>query len=517
MKDLLLAIDAGGTALKVVLFDAGGTLVAEEEAALETVHHPDGRVERDADGFWGASVEAVRRITARVDPARIAAVGVTGFGNGIFMVDGNGRQTRPGIVSVDQRAKPIVDAIEAGGDARAIEDVTGHRIWGGQTLFQILNAVRAEPAVMERTRWALACKDFLRLRLTGEAFTDPTDASGGGLMNVARGRYAREVFARLGMAGIEEKLPPIAECGAVAGRISPAAAGETGLPAGTPVAGSAMDVAAAALGCGVASGDRIVMIAGTWSINGIESRGPDGARPPVLNMLHRDRSTRFLAEGSPTSASNLAWFMRGAAGGALTVGEVNDLVAAAPVAGRRCQFLPFVMGPRPRMGAFLGLGPADDRGTMLRALFEGVAFQHRVHAEEVLAHDSRALPSAIRLAGGAARSPVWPQVFADACGLPVEVSAAAEVGALGAAICAAVAAGIHPTLTDAVAAMARVGRRFRPDPPAVVALEARYQEFLRLDRRCADLFAEHRDEPGTHRDRQDGAAPAEAVGPRTIT
>ena len=153
---------------------------------------------------------------------------------------------------------------------------------------------------------------------------------------------------------------------------------------------------------------------------------------------------------------------------------------------------------------------------MLRALFEGRRLQHRVHAEEVLAHDSRPCLGD-RLAGGAARSPVWPQVFADACGLPVEVSAAAEVGALGAAICAAVAAGIHPTLTDAVAAMARVGRRFRPDPPAVVALEARYQEFLRLDRRCADLFAEHRDEPGTHRDRQDGAAPAEAVGPRTIT
>lgn len=486
---LVLAIDAGGTAVKVALIDALGRITAQRHAEVTTQHHPDGRVERDPDGFWNATAQAIRSLMAEADPARLRAVGCTGFGNGIFLVDESGRPTHPGIVSVDHRAQPLIDRIEADGRAARIPAINGHRPWGGQTVIQLANLADTEAGVMARTRWGLACKDFIRLRLTGAALTDPTDASGGGLMDLARGDYAAEVLDLLGHPELIGKLPPIVPSSAVAGRISATAAAETGLPEGLPVAGGMMDVAACALGAGLHGGDRLVMIAGTWAINGIEVTRDHGGDAPILNMIHRDGAARLVAEGSPSSAANLGWYLGHATGGRLTAAEAVALTAACPVQTRRCQFLPYVHGPSPRQGAFVGLTASDDEASLIRAICEGVAFQHRRHAEAILPHAGGAWPQAIRLTGGAARSPEWAQIFADICQRPVEVVAAEEVGALGAAICAAVAGGIHADLTTAIDAMSRIGRSHSPNPAYADFYDDRYREFLRLDRGMMQLLA----------------------------
>lgn len=486
----LLAIDAGGTAVKVAAFDAEGAELARATADVRTEHHLDGRVERDPEIFWRGTAQAIRSVTAKLGGRVPCAVGCTGFGNGIFLVDAAGRGTRPGIVSVDHRAQPIVEALEAEGAAEAIAAATGHRLWGGQTLMQIAHLARNEPAVMARTRWALACKDFVRFRLTGAAFTDPTDASGGGLMALGQGGYAAEVFEALGLPEVMDRLPPIAGSGAVAGRVSATAAAETGLAEGTPVAGSMMDVAACALGAGAGGRAAVTMIAGTWSINTIESATPPrGTRMPLLNMLYGAGGRRLVAEGSPSSAAHLGWYLDRILGGTVTPDEAGRIVAASPVRARRCHFLPYVFGPVPLTGGFVGLGAGDDRGSMLRAIFEAVAFRHRGEAEVVARYLDRALPPVIRLAGGAARSQPWAQVFADVCQRPVEVARADEVGALGAAICAAVAGGLYGDLEEAAAAMTGVARVHAPDPALGDFYAERIEEFQRLDRGMAGLLA----------------------------
>jgi L-xylulokinase len=108
---------------------------------------------------------------------------------------------------------------------------------------------------------------------------------------------------------------------------------------------------------------------------------------------------------------------------------------------------------------------------MIRAIFEGVAFEHRRHIDRVLA--GRARPRAARFAGGAARSKPWLDIFAAAIDLPLELAAASELGALGAAIVAAVGVGLYPDLETAVAAMTRVRDRVEPDPALVDALARR--------------------------------------------
>jgi L-xylulokinase len=485
---LLIAIDAGGTAVKVMAFDLQGVEIASQTAEVTTNHLPDGRVERDLDTFWRGTASALRRLTSACVGREILAVGCTGFGNGIFLVDEAGHSTRPGIVSVDHRAQPLVDTLKSSGDAEAISAATGHRLWGGQTLMQLAHLAQTEPQVLGRTRWALACKDVIRFRLTGEALTDPTDASGGGMMNLSENSYAHGVFQRLGIADLADLLPPIVESDAIAGRISHHAAQETGIPEGTPVAGSMMDVAASSLGAGAVNAPVLTMIAGTWSINSLESSPPRGVSTPILNLLYRRGDRRLIAEGSPCSAANLTWFLEQALGGRVSVDEANALVATCPVDTARCQFLPYVFGPDPRRGAFIGLRATDDMGTMVRAVFEGVAFQARRHAEDAVALSGQAHPATIRLAGGASKSPVWAQVFADVCQRDVEVVQASEVGALGAAICAAVACGAYADLEEAAAQMTSVVRRHKPDPSLAQFYNDRFHNFCRLDTGLAALL-----------------------------
>lgn len=495
MADLFLSIDAGGTAVKAAVFDVAGRLVATRAIEVETIHRENGWVEREPEAFWRGTAKAIRELTAHeIAPDRIAAVACTGFGNGVFLVDGEGRGTRPGIVSVDHRAQPIVDEFSRDGTAERIEAITGHQIWGGQTLLQLIWLSRNEPDVVARTRWALACKDFLRMRLTGVAATDPTDASGGGLLDLSRGAYSDALFEIAGIPEFANRVPPIVENSGVGGHISRAASEETGLLAGTPVVAAMMDVSACVLGAGAVGPDALTMIAGTWSINGIETRDVLHKRPPILNMIHRDRACRLLADGSPTSAANLHWYLSRALGASIDVKQANALVSQSPVEARRCHFMPFVSGPEPRRGAFVGMTNGDDQASMLRAIYEGVAFQHRRHGENVASYVAPHRPQKIRLAGGASKSAVWTQIFADVSGLPVEVPEGEEIGALGAAMCAAVATGHYPDLVFAAQAMCRVEREATPRPHLRGFYDERYGEFLRLDRRLAELF----DAPAEH-------------------
>lgn len=491
MRDLFLSIDAGGTAVKAAVFDSEGRLVALKAIDIETLHRPNGWVEREPETFWSRTARAIHELTATEIPAeRIAAVGFTGFGNGVFLVDGEGRATRDGIVSVDHRAQPLVDAMTRDGSGAEIEALTGQQLWGGQTVMQLVWLARNEPETVRRTRFALPCKDFLRMCLTGVAATDPTDASGGGLFNLERNSYDPALFERLDIPEFFERMPPVVENSAVAGTVSRAAAAQTGLTEGTPVVAGMMDVSACVLGSGALGDDILTMIAGTWSINAIEATGRIERRPPILNMLHRDRACRLLATGSPTSAGNLTWYLSRAAGGSVGFDEADRLVAGSVVVGRRCHFLPYVYGPQPRQGALIGLANSDDRGSILRAIYEGVAFQHRRHGEEVATYVAPHRPHVIRLAGGASRSKTWTQVFADVCGIPVETGGGDEIGALGTAICAAVAAGVHPDLPAAVRAMCRVARSIEPDPAHRDFYEHRYRAFLKIDESLARLFEE---------------------------
>jgi L-xylulokinase len=157
------------------------------------------------------------------------------------------------------------------------------------------------------------------------------------------------------------------------------------------------------------------------------------------------------------------------------------MVTATAAGDSGVVFLPFLYGSNagPRASScFLGLKGWHGKAHLLRAVYEGVVFSHRTHVDRLLAFRGR--PTAARISGGAAKSPVWTQMFADVLQLPIELAASEELGAMGAAICAGIGVGLFGSFEEAVAKMVRVSRTVQPDPAMRDVYEAKYARYRRF-------------------------------------
>jgi L-xylulokinase len=117
---------------------------------------------------------------------------------------------------------------------------------------------------------------------------------------------------------------------------------------------------------------------------------------------------------------------------------------------------------------------------LLRAVYEGVVFSHKTHVDRLRAFSGA--PRAARIAGGAAKSAVWVQMFADVLGFPIETTANEELGAMGAAMCAGIGVGLFSSWEEAAARMVRISHTVHPRIATAGLYEkkyARYQRFVK--------------------------------------
>ena len=233
------------------------------------------------------------------------------------------------------------------------------------------------------------------------------------------------------------------------------------------------------------SPDQLCTITGTWSINEFISTEPKLGTKVAMNSLYAIPGYYLLEECSPTSAGNLEWNLKQLAAGldlpqdqSLYDG-VNHLVDSISPEDCQVYYLPFLYGSNAHplaKASFLGLTSYHTAAHMLRAVFEGVAFSHKVHIDRLLT--ARQEPAVIRMGGGAANSAVWSQIFADVLNLPIQqVSGVRELGALGSAMAAGVAAGIYPDYSQAAQAMVRMGTPILPDPGRHAVYQAKFETY----------------------------------------
>lgn len=487
-----LGLDNGGTSTKAAVFDGSGREIAS--AAMDTamlIPRP-GYTERDMDEMWEANCQVIRAVLKKsgLTGADIRCVSVCGHGKGLYLWGKDGRPVRNGIISTDNRAWRYPLKWEQDGTAKLVFERSCQHILASQPVSLLAWLLDHEPEALNNTRWIFACKDYVRFRLTGEAFAERTDYSGCNLLNLHTGGYDEELLALFGLSGCMDKLPPLCYSTDICGRITGDAARATGLLEGTPVAGGAFDIDACALAVGITDSSRLCMIAGTWSINEYIADAPVTDGSVLMNSLFCLPGYYLIEECSPTSAGNNEWFMKNllpelrrecARTGSSIYETMNSWVEEIPAQEFCPVYLPFLMASNVHpnaCGSFVGISNYHTRKHLLRSVYEGVAFSHRWHLEKLL-KTRREPPESIRLAGGAARSPMWTQMFADVMKLPVESVEAGETGALGCALLNAAACKDYPDVEAAAKAMCRVSQTALPDPERSAVYDRKYQLYCR--------------------------------------
>jgi sugar (pentulose or hexulose) kinase len=469
---MLLGLDLGTSAVKALLLDRRGEPVGESSAPCAVERPGPGIAESDPGRWWEAVVAAVRRLP-REGRGAVAGVGLSGQMHGVVLAGTDGAPVRPAILWLDGRSAETLERYPEGA-AR----ITGNAPSAGMTGPALLWLAAHEPGAVRAARWALLAKDWLRLRLTGEAATDPSDASGT-LLADRDGRWDEPLVAALGIR--RELLPPVVASERTSGELARAAADELGLPAGVPVAGGAGDTLAAALGSGlladgaaqlaIGSSAQVARVQGTWPgfsprLNVYRSANPEGLPRwcRLAAMLNGGLALEW-ARG----VLGLSW-------------EEAHLRAFAPGAARStATFLPYLAGERtPWMdaqvrGAWVGLSPRDDPGSLMRAAFEGVALGIRAGLDALREEGSTI--ERLRLAGGGTVHPAWRQLLADTLGVPLDAVSCPGAAARGAALLGGLAAGLYsaaelPALAPAAAPAA--APRGGPDPERQARFRALY-------------------------------------------
>ena len=492
MSKYLLGTDNGSTVSKAAIFTLDGREIAVASRKTETMKREPGWSERDIDKVWQGTAEAIKEVITKSGVAAkdIICVAPTGHGNGLYLVDKKGNPVRNAIMSTDSRARGYIEQWQKQGVDKAIRPKTMQSLWSAQPNALLAWLRDNEPEVLKRAGWVLMCKDYIRFRLTGEIYAELTDMSGTSLMNVGTAQYDPEVLEAFGIGEMQDLLPTIKRTEDICGHVTADAANQTGLKEGTPVAGGMFDIDACGLASGIVNESQLCMVAGTWGNNQYISRTPVIDEDVFMTSCYSIPDYYLMLEGSATSASNLEWFVTQffeteqnlAKQQGKSVYELcNDLVSATKAEDANIIFLPFLFGSNVNPDAkscFIGLTGWHSRGHVLRAIYEGVVFAHMAHVERLLKF--REMPETIRLTGGAAQSQMWVQIFADCFQTPVEIPEGTELGALGAAIAAGVAAGCYTSYEEAIEHMVRFSRFVQPDQDLKETYASKYERYKKV-------------------------------------
>jgi L-xylulokinase len=496
MMDCLLGIDNGLTVTKAVVFRPDGTPIAVARRRVpQSLPHPRW-VERDMDGLWTATAEAIREVIAASGcrPADIKAVAATAHGDGVYVLGRDARPLGPGILSLDSRAGAQADAWNASPVAEEALALTGQSPHASAPSAILAWMRDNQPERFAGIGHVLACKDWLRFCLTGTIGTDRTEASIA-FTNVATQAFDRDALALFGLQSLWQALPHMSPSAEIVGGVTPAAAALTGLLEGTPVAAGLHDVTASALGIGGHEPGLLSIVAGTYSINEVVTDRPVTDPRWYCRSAIEPGFWNNMAV-SPASTANYDWFLdqfcRAEQTRAIADGSgVHDLLKpeldAAFARPSDILFHPYLFGSpygSTASAAFLGVHGWHERGDLLKAVLEGIVFNHKAHVEDLRS----VMPiTEARISGGGARNPALSQMFADALGLPVHVTSADEAAAWGAALTAGAAIGLFESPQAGARQTTTLLRSHTPDPARQAALLDRYT----LYRQTAEAMLPH--------------------------
>lgn len=470
--------------------DETGRVIASGSEEHEPFLSPrPGWAEQDPRDWWRACGVAVRKALHSSDlkAENIACIGFSGQMHGAVLLDYGDNVVRSAIIWCDQRSEAQSNELSALFGRDVLIQLTCNPPLTNFTLTKLLWVRETEPENWSRVAHVMLPKDYVRFRLTGERAIDVADASGTLMLDVANRRWSAEVLHK---AEIDQRLlPALYESSQVCGKVSAAGAAATGLRAGTPVAAGAGDQAAGAVGMGIA---RAGAVSATIGTSGVVFAATDRPALDPKGRLHTFCHAipgRWHVMGVTQAAGlSLRWFRDRFGVVAQTARDPYDILAeeasAAPAGAEGAFWLPYLMGERtPHLdpnarAALLGLTASHTRGHLIRAVMEGVAYSLK---DTFTIFEEMQIPvTSIRLGGGGARSPLWRQIQADVYAHEVEIVAAEEGAAYGAAILAGVGAGAWNSVDQACDSVVRVASRIAPNQADSKTMQGSYTTYRKI-------------------------------------
>jgi len=460
--DAILALDLGTGELKAGLVSLDGHVLAAARATYRI--DPDARrAEQDPDAWWGAAVEAVGALRDAAPHVDVAAVCADAQGPTCVAVDASGQPTRPAITWLDRRSVAERDELAL---------ATGHPGWLLGILPTALWIERHEPGVASRTAHYLAAWEWLAMRLGGVA---AQSLSAGQLVPDAT------VVASLGLP--RGRIPAGVAAGSVLGGLTPMAAVDLGLPAGTPIVAGLNDAYASCLGAGLLEAGDALDTGG--SSGGFAVYASAEPHVPGAWIAPAPLPGRWLVGGAMAATGRaLDWLRDDVLGGTWSTSELLDAAAAVEPGADGLVFLPYLAGERSPIwdadarGAFVGLTLVHGRGHLARAVLEAAAFAIRHVAEPIATAGHQA--TELRVCGANARGDTWNRIKADVLGVPVAVPEETDTAMLGSAILGATGIGAATDLPTAIGGMVRFSARLEPDPGTGAVYDERYAVYTSL-------------------------------------
>lgn len=454
MTPAVLGIDAGTTAVKAVLYSLEGETLAAGHRAVSVVRTPDGGAESDIDAVWDAVVGAVRQALSLARSAQpdIVAIGVTGQGDGAWLVDGEGRPVRPAALWLDGRGADRVAAWQRDGRDAAVVAATGSASFPGTLPVLLDGFAETEPETLARAAHHLNCKDAVRHRLTGEVATDPSEASRT-YLDPATLAYSDEMIDALDHRRFAHLLAPVRAPHEVAGPLTDAAAAELGLTAGVPVAVGLVDSAACPVGLGALADQDGWVVLGTTATVAVNRADRAAADSGIGILLPTGRGTQVIeALSSMVGTPNLDWVRDSLGLSDRGWSELERLARTATDGSGGVVYLPYGSPSGERApfvdaaasASWVGMSVTTTPAQLLRSVFEGLAFTVAESLDLLDAGDR------VPVCGGGARSDLLCQLLADVSGRTIVRTIDPEIGARGAATVALVAAGLADDLAAAV-------------------------------------------------------------------
>jgi len=496
----IIALDVGTSNAKAVLFGPDGTEIDVEEHGFALSTPAQGEVEQDGEEVLEAAIRVLEELVASIptSPEYSAVLSISGQGGSFIPVDESGTPLHPMITWMDSRAASLVEEWKNDGTHETIRRISGWFPQPGLPIATIAWLVRHKPDLSASASLFLGLGDYLTLKLTGYAVTDPSTAGEMLLLDRRSGEWSPELCRLAGI--LAEQLPEVLPSDAVVGTVTTELTERTGLPAGTRVVNGGQDHSCELYALGLSDPDEALLACGTaWVINGMRSDPDLDLIPQSMDLnFHVRRGSWSISRFLGGFGAGMNWCLRqcycvdGRIEYESMERECLEASASARDVQRRPLCIPLSGSGHPtsggRYGGFWGLSRHHGREDMVLAFMDGAGFELRWALESLERSGFRL--RCLWMVGGAVRSRIWPQIVADVTGIETRLIDYSHGPALGAALLATTGSGLYETEEDAAAAFTIGYRELHPREDFHEAYNRKfsdYQHFVRLSAELPDI------------------------------